>query len=404
MRRPLISIFLLFMAALTSVACGKKAKPPQAQQEQEKVEKGGISPDLVNQVHKVQAGEYAGSCDQKFKAIQLEITRDLDSRFHEIQKLMTDPSFNKNLRTVQAGPIVVNEYIQRKTPKVGWQEYSSNWEQIRADYEAIKNTATDKQWVYLAIDTSSILSDDADRVEGYNMYLKRDSETYLRKLLSLVNTCQENPNCTDLALADESLKNFISTQPFYETYTQKLSASNHDRGKFYLPLEKFKRELESDLKRYTMRKTPSVKRFSESTYELMFDGSAFPENVLPLIQSYVESIWKSPTHQVKLIWNKTLPTPSDLFKFILHLDGGSRAYVSYGKREVHLYSTVKNTSIAHEFGHVLGFKDNYYTYWNPSQCSYGNQYIETDLMSSSATGSVTDEAWEILNVTYPLSH
>lgn len=51
--------------------------------------------------------------------------------------------------------------------------------------------------------------------------------------------------------------------------------------------------------------------------------------------------------------------------------------------------------VLHEFGHVLGLRDEYYTQWNEENCSYSEQYNMASIMSSSQAGKIlkshTDE-------------
>jgi hypothetical protein len=60
-------------------------------------------------------------------------------------------------------------------------------------------------------------------------------------------------------------------------------------------------------------------------------------------------------------------------------------------------------TVAHEFGHVLGFADHYYSVWNDRNCYYSQSSGTGDIMSNSDRGLVTARHWEILEKAYPLS-
>jgi hypothetical protein len=65
-------------------------------------------------------------------------------------------------------------------------------------------------------------------------------------------------------------------------------------------------------------------------------------------------------------------------------------------KTVTLFPNVKARSIAHEFGHVMGFNDRYYSVWNAAACEYKVQNSEEDIMSNSNYGVVLDEHWQDL--------
>ena len=396
------------VTALALFACGKAKSPStptdNAQKLESKSEDYGVAPDLLKKTQEVQAGKFTDQCDLKFKATQLEISKELDSRFADIQKLLADPQHNKNYTFRHAGSILIKEYIKRPLPESNvWKESNDSWGAIQIEYERIKGISkTNDDWANLAIDVSSILTDDKKRTNGANVYLKRDSYPHIKALLSLVEECTIHTDCNQLTINDPALQEFTQSQPFYKDLPNMLLASQGNRKEYTALLFKWRELLVFDAEDSGFTKNKSVKRKSQSTFELTFDGAAFPGDALTLIQSYVESTWHSSAYQVKLIWNTVAPAPADLFKFILHQDGGSRSFVRYGKKEVHLYSTVKNTSIAHEFGHVLGLDDHYYTFWNPSECTYTTQSLATDIMSMSRTGSVTEDDWKELDSAYPL--
>ena len=98
--------------------------------------------------------------------------------------------------------------------------------------------------------------------------------------------------------------------------------------------------------------------------------------------------------------NETL---SSLFRFILEPEAGGRAYVSRIDSLVHLFPRGTSDTFQHEMGHVLGFKDNYYTVWAPGACSYREEGNEADIMSNGGTGRVLDTHWEQLDRQYPVA-
>ena len=92
----------------------------------------------------------------------------------------------------------------------------------------------------------------------------------------------------------------------------------------------------------------------------------------------------------------------DVFKFVAGVDKGGRPYVSRKNKAIVLASGVRRNTIAHEIGHVLGFKDKYYDVWHPESCQWFEQTLDQDLMSNSDIGDVTPAEWHELDRRYPV--
>ena len=152
--------------------------------------------------------------------------------------------------------------------------------------------------------------------------------------------------------------------------------------------------------KYSFKSNRSVKRASANELTLPLDGTAFSE-ALDQLAGYIESVWKKPTLSLKVKWIQPQAVEG-AFRFILEQGAGGRSYVLFSEFAVHLFPYVRSLSIAHEIGHVLGFKDHYYSVWSREKCGYINQSLETDLMSDSSVGSVSDQEWNDLEDAYPV--
>lgn len=114
--------------------------------------------------------------------------------------------------------------------------------------------------------------------------------------------------------------------------------------------------------------------------------------------NFVESNWNiSIDYKIKIVSHK-LPLPSYLLK--IDTIPGGRAFVLHSLKEMHLYNYGYDKTIIHEFGHVLGLRDNYYTYWDPLKCVYVDQFNPADLMSDSSQGTVLNEHWNAIKKAY----
>lgn len=65
-----------------------------------------------------------------------------------------------------------------------------------------------------------------------------------------------------------------------------------------------------------------------------------------------------------------------------------------------LFNFSRLKTAIHEFGHVIGLTDEYYTSWDTTKCSYVDEYNGGNLMSDSFTGKVLPEHWQLIKKTY----
>jgi hypothetical protein len=113
----------------------------------------------------------------------------------------------------------------------------------------------------------------------------------------------------------------------------------------------------------------------------------------------IEKAWNVDGEKTVRIEAKTRPAPSYLLNVSDIL--GGRAFVGHaegGSMQLFNYSRLKTA--AHEFGHVMGLKDEYYTTWNSSNCSYSDEGNAGNLMSDSFTGKVLPAHWQEIKKNY----
>jgi hypothetical protein len=138
----------------------------------------------------------------------------------------------------------------------------------------------------------------------------------------------------------------------------------------------------------------------EIRINLPLDPGALSESDREVVKSTIEQVWARVNTKVTVEW-KGRSKILDLFTILFHSDLiGESANVNHGDRSMNLYPLTRVRSIAHEFGHIIGFDDHYYTVWDDRICSYVQESTESDIMSNSQSGVVTDEEWsELLKVT-----
>lgn len=399
--RPQILIGL--MATLMFCACGKsksgssvapaehfsRAIPDQSHH--------AVTAPFFRKIQEIYSSEYTEDCDVNRKAQVEEIGAALDERQALISQYLDGLPESEKFRRVSFGPTVIREPRVIPSPKSGWTSEYSSWSAIYDGFQNVKISGTAADWSRLNAQVRSILTDDDYRITyGVNYYLKRDAYPNLRRLHTALTVCAADPRCVAPAYT-RNLREFVDGNPYYLYFAKKIeSTADAEATRGFIA--RFNKRLAADLKDCEFHKNDTILRTSLRELTVPMDSGSF-EAVRTELASMIESIWSSPSRHVTVEWRNADPSP-DLYKVLLGEHFGGRSYVSYSKKQVMLFPDVRRKSIAHEFGHVLGFSDHYYTTWDPSTCKYTTESREDDIMSDPDTGSVTDEEWSELFKVY----
>lgn len=388
----IVGIVALF--SLSVAACGKSAPNSEPG-----VEKAPLSGTATQNVSDLQAGRYGDPCEVSYHKAQQEIAAALDAHAKEIAAVSPDSYESKTWKVVPMGKTFARERKTVPSPRAGWQtDESESWAVIYKEYLEIKDHSTPQDWAWLDMSVKSILSDDQDRVVYHSNYtLGKDEAPLLRQVALAVSKCLADLSCGTPMLSEDEGK-FIRGNSFY---ADKMNAVDWARSlnTKRSAISELDRQLERDLASNNFRSNLSVRRESVNRLVVPLDGSAFGD-ALDQIAGYIESMWKKSELALKVQWTQPTQYPGE-FRLFLNEGAGGRSFVSFDERTVHLYPYVRSRSIAHEIGHVLGFKDHYYTVWSPEKCGYVIQDTDEDIMSQPTTGSVTSEEWKELEDAYP---
>lgn len=165
--------------------------------------------------------------------------------------------------------------------------------------------------------------------------------------------------------------------------------------KDFFRVVKGKKFLEPELTEHQFRRLSAVKRVSKSRIAVNLDPGEF-RGFEKKIQTILEKAWNTPNGKIEILWG---PSP-DAYRLVPHFQSG-RSFVNHRTKEMRIANYAFTTTVAHEFGHVLGFDDHYYSVWNDLNCYYTQKSRLTDLMSNSEHGTVQKEHWDILDRAYP---
>jgi hypothetical protein len=393
-------LILSLVGCLTgfSTACGHPVERVAA--DHERSAHSSLTGPLGGKLKEILEHKYASECEDKQRSIRTQIVDALDERYAEIQAFTkATPSASKFFRRVPLGPTFVRELANPPNPKPGWADDKSNWEFLFEDYSKIKNQPVNARWAYLDSDVRFMMSDDIDRVlYGANMYLNKDSGPSLKSLLAEVLRCDHEPTCLTPVL-DPPLTRFVLENPYYSSLWFKLqNASSSDQKR--KAIARLLSEVQGDVPRYSFRHNSAVTRPNQHELKLPLVAGPFA-GAETAFAKYVESLWRSSELSLKIDWVQATDVP-EAFQVLLGEVVGSRSFVNFKKHIVQLYPDVRTQSIAHEIGHVLGFKDRYFTTWKPASCEYVVQTNAEDLMSDPQEGSVMPDEWAELEREYPL--
>ncbi len=365
----------------------------------QKMEETGIT--FTQQVEAVQKGDWIDECDDKLKDKRFEIAKYLDDNYALVRAFYNEASATTGngteVKYIQIGKLRSRVTAPNNSDDQWVTELSTNWQDMHEHYLQIKDIKftsdsplkEKKYLVSLYKDFLAIIVDDEGRAtDGINYYLTHDDLPKIKSAAEKVEACITN-NCERPEFTTDDLE-FILSVRFYRRHWQRYLSTN-DRTR----LTKLLNELTWDFGRYEVRTNKSV-----TLENLKYTLPLFlkPELVegKDLLAKVIEDIWKNEKGEhLKVDYFDQHP---DIFSvFVDNVPG--RSYVMFKAKEVHLLQDVKDRSIAHEIGHVLGFRDQYYTLWDQDKCLYSIESNAADIMAISS-GRVLPYHWEALKQTY----
>ncbi|NDG83444.1 MAG: hypothetical protein EBX52_00210 [Proteobacteria bacterium] len=221
---------------------------------------------------------------------------------------------------------------------------------------------------------------------------------FIPKIRDAVSACVKDEKCRmpdfqgDLSLA-------VRAVPYYKLFLQALEEAE-DLPNARKILESFEKRVVMDQEDHAIPMNPLLQKYSAggiTELRLPLDPGPLSEDEKKIVQSIIQKVWtKDGTARVQVEW-KSKTENKDLFQILFHADGiGKRPFVRFSDKTLNLFPLGRVRSIAHEFGHVLGFDDHYYTLWSAKTCAYIQESNDEDIMSNSSTGDVTDDEWKKL--------
>ncbi|MBO9667480.1 MAG: hypothetical protein J7501_11795, partial [Bdellovibrio sp.] len=272
-----------------------------------------------------------------------------------------------------------------------------SWSRIAKIYEAIKKDPTNPAWVKLNLLARGIVSDDQKRIVNGVFYgVKRQSVPMVLEIDRKATACLQVETCTNPELTDAEAS-FLSSHTLlnYEIrgFKNPKATDEQKRQNF----ERFATRVHFLADKYGMHKI-NILKVTDKVLTVPMDLSVLGDDGAALFMEYIEKTWNIDSeYSIKI---EAVKDGSPAFKLKVDNVIGGRANVSRNELYMQLYNFGGIKTATHEFGHELGFSDNYYTSWDTDTCAYTTEGNRGEIMSNSAQGAVLPRHWETLKKTY----
>lgn len=386
----------LLGALLFAAGCGSKKQDPAVASTDRAPFVGDLG-QLAISVYGKENEEYFEPCDFANKDKVLEIASVLEAKRSEIEALSKKSETGSDASFTQLGRFkFLNAKASAKPPENKWVSDTWEWQEIFRFYEKIKNLPVDNNWMRLNSVVRSCIVDEQDRLSSHAfMGISHDSAPTLKVIADQADLCLANQACTSLNLSAEQTE-FLANSGEYKFILGSLGEPGTTDERKRKLINLFDEDIKHDVGRFEMHSYKEA-RIEDKTLIVPIDVSVFAEDAGKFID-WVEKNWNVDSeYKVKL---DPIKKPAPGFEVKVGDEIGNRSFVQRGKNLMQLYNHTRMKSLAHEFGHVLGFRDEYYTVWSKKSCTYTIETNPGDLMSDSETGTVLPKHWEQLKKTY----
>ena len=365
---------------------------------------------LVELMNKIQQSPHSESCDSANQEKIKEIVQAVDAQQSQVTSFSkSDRSKDARFERVSFGDGFLLRYVGPEKKSDETQQTQMSWDSLYTEYLKIKddtdfkNLATAQAWMLLEKKTKALLSADEDRlIDRVNLGLTEKTEPALEWLAGVLNACVNDPTCIAPDF-DGPLFSMVQSVPIYQKYLDLLQSGKMEP---HHAIQSFLSRVLSDWGtryRFVKNATIGAAKATDGTlvYALPLNGAALTESQRQLIQTTIEKVWSSPTARVEVKW--IAETSPEIYKIEWNSSVRGGAYTMRGpEKAVFLFQENAVQSIAHETGHVLGFKEHYYVGWNENTCVYTTDFNTADVMSLSLYGAgATEEEWSTLSKNYP---
>ncbi|NDF13806.1 hypothetical protein EB061_00570 [bacterium] len=383
---------LILLALLP--ACGNRNKETRAEGYQDL----RLAANLLQELADLEESPYFEPCDRIHSKAKREILSAIQRPVSNGSQPPTDTRGGHGPRRIPfQGSFLLD--VPKKTPESkDWSSFIYGWGSLYGFYLKNKDAKNLRTWTKLNSMARSLLLEDKRRILGRRNYgIHRNNLDSVPKILSAVASCEKDLSCSRPVLdADTELS--LRSIPYYKMFLDQLDSEIVPEARRAL-LPDILQRLMADLETFSFHANPAIRSSNENGVRrltLEMDSGSLTGEEQVILSSIVEKTWTSTEAALSIVWKQSSGV-KDLFEILFDRKRpGERPYVIRAEKTINLFPGTHTRSVAHEFGHVLGFPDHYFTTWDPIQCNYIEESDPTDLMSDSSSGEVTEEEWQDL--------
>lgn len=334
-------------------------------------------------------------CDRKWIDRIYKIAEALDKNAERVQKQSLDADLAEGTVTIVSGEANFSYKASYPVEASGrWLQTEHSWDELYAIFEAIRNRPNDNRWSSLDALVRSNLFNDRGRLTFLDSYaLDHTSED------ALLSASQRIAN---LQFGERFLINpdsfvFLNRNAAFRDHFQQMNRTQ-DPALFVTLRERLAQRLAKDyVDRFGFVKNKGVTYSGGGEYRVELSAPGWTDAERREFGDVVRGIWNNNRdRRVHVEWALS----RNAYTIEMRKHSGGRARTYFDQRKVLLFHNDSAKTIAHEIGHVLGFKDRYFTTWDAKRCVYTQSSLDTDIMSSHHTGSVLPEHWARLDREY----
>lgn len=396
------SLGLLVLCALSLFGCSKSEDSSRGSGNENNRAFEGNLEEKYGKIFSKENEVFFESCDFENRNHILEIAKELEKRRSEIVAFTKKAKDSKDTASQRIeynlnGFVFVEATSTAASQANGWTTRTLSWKKIRDEYLQIKDQPVDQNWLWLDRVARGLAPDEESRlVDLDHQGVGRNSEVLIREILAKIEACKKEPTCVDPSFVEPEVQ-WIKNGSAHKYHLQCMQSSNKTAEEKRVCLTKLEKWIRYDFSRFEFRINPEIQARSNGiTVPLRMNIFG---NEASQFVSLIKKYWDQYGFSIS-IENSS----SDGRGFLIDVDQniGARAFVSYKEKRMQLHNFGSVQTAAHEFGHVLGLKDVYYTTFDRTKCEWQDEYDSSDLMSDSSKGKIQPYHWEKLKSVYKI--
>ncbi|HPI40842.1 MAG TPA: hypothetical protein PLJ21_08550 [Pseudobdellovibrionaceae bacterium] len=389
------TLYLIFWVLLKTLSgCTSNDNPPHQQLSPEKEQfEGSLYKAYLNLYNEPENRNLSKKCDLDLKDRKLEMMKALD--FYQ-EQIKNNPTFYQTDKINDPNVPIINMdnfKIQLKSVSENsndeWiKSKNYSWLELINTYENTKGLSSkDVAWKNLNTDVRNLYSDDEDRIFYFqNFTFTADDEIPLKNLQLIVQKCLDQENCSELNLP-ENLLDWSESKNIYKWYPSwiKDEPTNEEKRK---TIKQFLNRIERDYANTFRQRFHLIPNrfYNKTTKELHVKVFGLTDSGLDIFKKFTAEKWSLHGLTIK-IENTYSQNPTALSLVLDALDG--RSFVKFKPNlRMSLPEEFVQQTLTHEFGHVLGLRDEYYTQWDENQCQYFDMSNPGNIMSTTLDGKI----------------